>query len=86
MFTQRLVIGTWLNQSRIPAITLSFMPMSHLVGNGYMLMALANGGTSYCAPKSDLSTLFDDLPLARPTMASLVPWVCELFYHHVLGP
>jgi fatty acid CoA ligase FadD9 len=85
MFTQRLVVGTWLNQSRTPAITLSFMPMSHLVGNGYMLMALANGGTSYCAPKSDLSTLFDDLPLARPTMASLVPRVCELFYHHFLG-
>ena len=85
IFTQKLVVGTWLNESRVPAITLSFMPMSHLVGNGYLLMALANGGTSYCAPKSDLSTLFEDLPLARPTMASLVPRVCELFYHHYLG-
>jgi len=85
IFTQNLVIGTWLNESRVPAITLSFMPMSHLVGNGYLLMALANGGTSYCAPKSDLSTLFEDLPLARPTMASLVPRVCELLYHHYLG-
>ena len=85
MFQQGLVIGTWLHEARVPAITLSFMPMSHLVGNGYMLLALANGGTSYCAPKSDLSTLFDDLPLARPTMASLVPRVCEMFYHHYLG-
>jgi fatty acid CoA ligase FadD9 len=85
MLTERLVIGTWLNESGKPAITLSFMPMSHMVGNGYLLMALANGGTSYCSPKSDLSTLFEDLSLARPTMASLVPRVCELFHHHYLG-
>lgn len=85
IFTQKLVIGTWLNETPGPAITLSFMPMSHLVGNGYLLMALANGGTSYCAPKSDLSTLFEDFSLARPTMASLVPRVCELFHHHYLG-
>jgi fatty acid CoA ligase FadD9 len=85
MFTQDLVIGTWLHDSKLPAITLSFMPMSHLVGNGYMLMALANGGTSYCSPKADLSTLFEDFALARPTMASLVPRVCELFHHHFLG-
>ena len=84
MFTQKLVIGTWMHAHRAPAITLSFMPMSHLVGNGYMLMALGNGGTSYCSPKSDLSTLFDDLPLARPTMASLVPRVCEMFYQRYL--
>jgi fatty acid CoA ligase FadD9 len=84
MFTQSLVVGTWLHDHPFPAITLSFMPMSHLVGNGYMLLALANGGTSYCSPKSDLSTLFEDLPLARPTMASLVPRVCEMLYHHYL--
>ena len=85
MFTERLVISTWLNETRIPTITLSFMPMAHLVGNGYMLLALANGGTSYCSPKSDLSTLFEDLSLVRPTMASIVPRVCELLHQHFLG-
>jgi fatty acid CoA ligase FadD9 len=85
MFTERLVITTWLNESRIPVITLSFMPMSHIVGNSYLVLALANGGTSYCAPKSDLSTLFEDLSLARPTMISLVPRVCELLHHDFLG-
>jgi fatty acid CoA ligase FadD9 len=35
IFTQRLVKGTWLHPSKEPVITLSFMPMSHLVGNGY---------------------------------------------------
>ena len=85
MYPERLIITTWLNDSRIPAITLSFMPMSHIVGSSYLLLALANGGTSYCSPKSDLSTLFEDLSLARPTMISLVPRVCELLHHHFLG-
>ncbi len=84
MFPQSLTVKTWRVNMPIPAITLSFMPMSHMVGNGYMLLALANGGTSYCAPKSDLSTLFEDLPLARPTMTSLVPRVCEMFYQEYL--
>src|SRR3984957_4153564 len=85
MYTESLIINTWLNESRIPAITLSFMPMSHIVGNSYLLLALANGGTSYCAPKSDLSTLLEDLSLARPTMISLVPRVCELLHPHFLA-
>jgi fatty acid CoA ligase FadD9 len=85
MLAERHIMGTWLHQSRFPMITLSFMPMSHLVGYGYMFLALANGGMSYCSPKSDLSTLFEDLSMARPTMASIVPRVCEMFYHHFLG-
>lgn len=84
MFPQSLVINTWLLELPLPVITLSFMPMSHLVGNGFMLMTLGCGGTSYCSPKSDLSTLFEDFPLARPTMVSLVPRVCEMLYQHFL--
>ncbi|MCA2266335.1 thioester reductase domain-containing protein [Mycobacterium marseillense] len=82
MFTESLCIGTWLAQSDQPVITLSYMPMSHLIGYGYVILTLANGGTSYFAAKSDLSTLFEDLSLVRPTSMSLVPRVCEMFYHH----
>jgi fatty acid CoA ligase FadD9 len=85
MFTESLCIGTWLAQSDQPVITLSYMPMSHLIGYGYVIMTLANGGTSYFAGKSDLSTLFDDLSLARPTTLSLVPRVCEMFFHQYLS-
>jgi fatty acid CoA ligase FadD9 len=85
MFTESLCIGTWLAQSDQPVITLSYMPMSHLIGYGYVIMTLANGGTSYFAAKSDLSTLFDDLAMARPTTLSLVPRVCEMFFHHYLS-
>jgi fatty acid CoA ligase FadD9 len=82
MFTESLCIGTWLAQSDQPVITLSYMPMSHLIGYGYVILTLANGGVSYFAAKSDLSTLFDDLAMVRPTSMSLVPRVCEMFYHH----
>ncbi|BBZ39514.1 carboxylic acid reductase [Mycobacterium conspicuum] len=82
MFTESLCIGTWLAQSDQPVITLSYMPMSHLIGYGYVILTLANGGTSYFAAKSDLSTLFEDLALVRPTSMSLVPRVCEMFYHY----
>ena len=85
MFTESLCIGTWLAQSDQPVITLGYMPMSHLIGYGYVIMTLANGGTSYFAAKSDLSTLFDDLTIVRPTFMSLVPRVCEMFHHRYLS-
>jgi len=84
MLTHRMCKNTWLNPFPMPAITLSFMPMSHLIGNGYLLLTLANGGTSYFSAKSDLSTLFEDLSLVRPTSTSMVPRVCEMLYHHYL--
>jgi fatty acid CoA ligase FadD9 len=85
MFTESLCISSWLAQSDQPVITLSYMPMSHLIGYGYVIMTLANGGTCYFAAKNDLSTLFDDLAMARPTTLSLVPRVCEMFFHHYLS-
>ncbi len=85
MITEETIRNTWLYAAEKPSITLSFMPMSHMVGYGYLFLALANGGCSFCAPKSDLSTLFEDLALVRPTMSSLVPRVCEMLYQHYLG-
>lgn len=94
MMTNQMIIKVWVSTfqresaggaPRVPSITLSFMPMSHLIGNNYLFMSLANGGSSYCAPKSDLSTLFEDMSLVRPTTSSMVPRVCELFYHHYLS-
>ncbi|WP_395336408.1 carboxylic acid reductase [Novosphingobium sp. BL-8H] len=85
MYTEETVRNTFLYHAEKPGITLSFMPMSHAVGYGYLYLALANGGCSYCSPRSDLSTLFQDLSLVRPTMSSLVPRVCEMLYQHYLG-
>ncbi|MBU6266304.1 MAG: thioester reductase domain-containing protein [Sphingomonadales bacterium] len=85
IFWHSLTITQWQAEAKLPMITLSFMPMSHGIGNGYLLMALAAGGTSYCSPRADLSTLFEDLALVRPTISSLVPRVCELLHHHFMA-
>lgn len=64
----------------IPAIHLQYMPLSHVYGLEWLIATLAAGGIGYFAAKSDMSTLFDDLALVRPTGLNLVPRVCDMFY------
>ena len=47
-----------------------------------MASAFIAGGTSYFVPKSDLSTLFDDWALVRPTQMVLVPRVVDMLFQH----
>jgi fatty acid CoA ligase FadD9 len=62
------------------SISLNFMPMSHVMGRGTLYGTLGNGGTAYFAAKSDLSTLLEDLRLARPTELNFVPRIWEMLY------
>lgn len=86
MYPERLVTNMWRGQSRAawglssdqPSITLSFMPMSHLMGRAVLYGTLGNGGTAYFAARSDLSTLLDDLALVRPTQLTFVPRIWEM--------
>lgn len=88
MYAERMLAFVWLSasealmQSEVPMISLSYLPMSHLAGHQSLVGTLASGGTNYFAAKSDLSTLFDDITLVRPTVLSLVPRVCEMIYGH----
>jgi fatty acid CoA ligase FadD9 len=63
-----------------PAITLNYMPMSHIIGRDILYTTLGAGGTAYFAAKSDLSTLFDDLALVRPTKLSFVPRIWDTLF------
>ncbi|PIB79697.1 carboxylic acid reductase [Mycobacterium celatum] len=65
---------------QIPAIHLQYMPLSHVYGLEWLIATLASGGIGYFAAKSDMSTLFDDIALVRPTALNLVPRVCDLIY------
>ncbi|MET0897933.1 MAG: AMP-binding protein, partial [Mycobacterium sp.] len=65
----------------LPAIVLSFMPMSHMMGRGILFGALSTGGTVYFAARSDLSTFLDDLALSRPTQLSFVPRIWEMLFN-----
>jgi fatty acid CoA ligase FadD9 len=74
-------LGAWREpHSAEPWITLSFMPMSHLMARGSLYGTLGNGGTAYFAAKSDLSTFLDDLALVRPTRLDYVPRIWDMLF------
>ncbi|MCG5433139.1 thioester reductase domain-containing protein [Mycobacterium sp. MYCO198283] len=68
------------NHGSIPAIALSFLPMSHVMGRGILYGALSVGGTVYFAARSDLSTLLEDLALVRPTQLNFVPRIWDMLH------
>ncbi|WP_240274809.1 carboxylic acid reductase [Mycobacterium ulcerans] len=71
---------TWFEGGYEPSITLNFMPMSHVMGRQILYGTLCNGGTAYFVAKSDLSTLFEDLALVRPTELTFVPRVWDMVF------
>ena len=90
MYTDRLMANCWQRgwfgpawDERLPAITLNFMPISHIVGRVILYSTLGVGGTAYFAASSDLSTLLDDLALVRPTKLEFVPRIWEMLFQEV---
>jgi fatty acid CoA ligase FadD9 len=85
MYTERMVLKLWTNELRpdfadIPVFNVNFMPLNHLGGRIPLSSSFQAGGTSYFVPESDLSTLFDDWNLVRPTEMGMVPRVAEMLY------
>ncbi|MFE1591321.1 carboxylic acid reductase [Nocardia sp. NPDC058705] len=78
MYTQRLVAVGWQPPRPLTAINVNFLPMSHIAARLTLNSVLARGGTAYFAAASDLSTLFTDITLVRPTEIFLVPRVCDM--------
>jgi fatty acid CoA ligase FadD9 len=85
MYTERMVSKVWTNElmrdfADIPVFNVNFMPLNHLGGRLPLSSSFQAGGTSYFVPESDLSTLFDDWNLVRPTEMGMVPRVAEMLY------
>jgi fatty acid CoA ligase FadD9 len=85
MNTERRAIKFWRRsdaafESTEPSITLNFMPMSHVMGRQVLYGTLGNGGTAYFVARSDLSTLFEDLALVRPTELNFVPRIWDMLF------
>lgn len=88
MYTADMVTRTWQRPHSpsvdigrlIPAIHLQYMPLSHVYGLEWLIATLTSGGIGYFAARSDMSTLFDDIGLVRPTALNLVPRVCDMFF------
>lgn len=68
-----------------PMITVNYMPLNHAAGRGMIHHSIVAGGTTYFVAKSDMSTLFEDIQLARPTSLLLVPRVAGMVYQHFQG-
>ena len=78
MYTERMVCKIWTNAlmpdfADTPVFNVNFMPLNHLGGRIPLSTSFQAGGTSYFVPESDLSTLFEDWNLVRPTEMGLVP-------------
>jgi fatty acid CoA ligase FadD9 len=76
----------WLRSTRngpvppVPHLTVSYLPMNHLMGRLAVVGTLARGGLVQFTLAPDMSTLFEDVRLARPTVLALVPRVAELIH------
>jgi fatty acid CoA ligase FadD9 len=64
----------------VPWATVSFMPMNHMMGQLVLVDSLTRGGLTSFVSSSDMSTLFDDIRIARPTILWLVPRVANVIY------
>jgi fatty acid CoA ligase FadD9 len=65
----------------VPAVSVSFLPLNHLMSRIGIMRRLLHGGTTYFTSRSDMSTLFEDIRLVRPTMLNVVPRISQTIYH-----
>ena len=86
MWTERMVSTLWttdfFSDGDRPVIGVNFMPLNHLGGRIPLSAAFQTGGANYFVPESDLSTLFEDFSLVRPTQLTLVPRVVDMLFQH----
>ena len=80
MLGERMYGIAWRAPDAKPLIVLNYMPMNHSFGRILSLRTLAAGGTCYFTAKPDLSTLFEDIQLVRPTFINFVTRICEMVY------
>ena len=84
MYTERMVSRLWtmsvLSRSETPVFNVNFLPLNHLGGRFPLASSFVAGGTSYFVAETDLSTLYEDWTLVRPTQMGLVPRVVDMLF------
>lgn len=80
MIPENMLKPMWSVVAPLPFFSISFMPLNHTSGRSALFAALGCGGVCHFTARRDLSTLFDDIRVARPTNLTLVPRVCEMIY------
>jgi fatty acid CoA ligase FadD9 len=83
---EAICVAAWTTpRSAGPMVAFIFAPMNHSLGRYALYSALGQGGTAYFTQRSDLSTMLEDLQLARPTSMVMIPRMCELAQQHHLS-
>lgn len=87
MFCERSWRARWrtlptLAIAALPMISVVFLPQNHMGGRNAVANSLKVGGLAYFTSEPDMSTLFEDIRLVRPTYLHLVPRLSELIYQH----
>jgi fatty acid CoA ligase FadD9 len=82
MYPELMIKPNWRMVSPIPFFYMHYMPMNHAFGRSGVFSTLGSGGTCYFTAKSDLSMLFEDIRMVRPTFMGIVPRICEMVYQH----
>jgi fatty acid CoA ligase FadD9 len=82
MYTERMVSKLWamsaVSNAGTPVLNVNYLPLNHIGGRLPLASSFQAGGTAFFVPESDLSTLFEDWKLLRPTELGLVPRVVEM--------
>ena len=86
MFTDPLATSQFSMVGRIaiPVVRMCFAPLNHQMGRAQVQTSLARGGTCYFTARADMSTLFEDMQLVRPTELSLFPRILDMVHRHFL--
>lgn len=79
----RALINTWQGEEEVlPKVTLIMAPFNHNLGRNEMYTALNAGGTAYFTLKQDMSTLFEDIRMVRPTALVFFPRILDCIYQY----
>jgi len=84
MISETAIHFYWISiaENAPPIVSLCLAPFSHLFGKGMLISVLKLGGTAYFTLAPDMSTLFEDIRIVRPTFLGFFPRIVELIYQH----
>ncbi|MFK7908558.1 MAG: thioester reductase domain-containing protein [Chitinophagales bacterium] len=83
VISEKAIKYTWrVRTPQMPKITVMFAPQNHIMGRNTLMKSLNIGGTAYFTLKPDMSTLFEDIRLARPTFLVFFPRIFELIHQY----
>ena len=69
-------------RSHVPSITIALAPFNHVIGRSSVINSLSRGGLVNFTLMPDMSTLFEDIRLTRPTTMAFFPRILELIYQN----